>query len=208
MTQQRRLSRPVRTPLLPPPSRNLTPLSSPRPLDANNVQNLLLWRCSIPGKEGTDWSGANYPVALEFTEDYPSKPPVARFDRDFFHPNVFPSGKVCLSILNEESGWRPSITIKQILVGIQELLSAPNEADPAQEQAYHVFTTRRASVRLDLSISARPSLHLHPSVHLRRSIYSFSIPPSISLQSRRLSETGAGAGGAVQAGGGWGMRQG
>lgn len=28
-------------------------------------------------------------------------------------PNVYPSGKVCLSILNDEKGWRPGITIKQ-----------------------------------------------------------------------------------------------
>lgn len=49
-----------------------------------------------------------------------------RFEKDFFHPNIFPSGKVCLSILNEEKDWKPSITIKQVLLGIQELLSNPN----------------------------------------------------------------------------------
>jgi hypothetical protein len=37
----------------------------------------------------------------------------------FFHPNIYPSGTVCLSILNEDEGWRPSITVKQILLGIQ-----------------------------------------------------------------------------------------
>ena len=34
-----------------------------------------------------------------------------------------PSGKVCLSILNEEKSWKPSITVKQILVGVQELMA-------------------------------------------------------------------------------------
>ena len=28
--------------------------------------------------------------------------------------NVYPSGKVCLSIINDEVGWKPSITIKQV----------------------------------------------------------------------------------------------
>jgi ubiquitin-conjugating enzyme E2 I len=42
-----------------------------------------------------------------------------KFPKDFFHPNIYPSGTVCLSILNEDEGWRPSITIKQILTGIQ-----------------------------------------------------------------------------------------
>jgi len=27
---------------------------------------------------------------------------------------VYPSGKICLSIINEEAGWKPSITIKQV----------------------------------------------------------------------------------------------
>jgi ubiquitin-conjugating enzyme E2 I len=71
-----------------------------------------------------------------------------KFKPNFFHPNVYPSGTVCLSILNEVSlplghhaclcfevfcvgsflvtfedmqdeGWRPSITVKNILTGIQ-----------------------------------------------------------------------------------------
>ena len=27
----------------------------------------------------------------------------------FFHPNVYPTGSICLSILNEEKGWKASI---------------------------------------------------------------------------------------------------
>jgi ubiquitin-conjugating enzyme E2 I len=41
-----------------------------------------------------------------------------------FHPNVFSNGRVCLSLLNED--WTPSITIKSLLVGLQELLCNPN----------------------------------------------------------------------------------
>lgn len=36
-------------------------------------------------------------------------------------------------------GWRPAITVKQILVGIQDLLDQPNPADPAQTEGYHMF---------------------------------------------------------------------
>lgn len=35
------------------------------------------------------------------------------------HHHWASAGTVCLSILNEDEGWRPSITIKQILLGIQ-----------------------------------------------------------------------------------------
>lgn len=106
---------------------------------ADGALNLMVWQCTLPGKVGTDWEGGFYPVAIHFTEDYPSKPPKCKFPQGFFHPNVYPSGTVCLSILNEDSGWRPAITVKQILVGIQELLDAPNPADPAQTEAYQLF---------------------------------------------------------------------
>ena len=66
------------------------------------------------------------PWRWEFTEDYPSKPPKVSFPQGFFHPNIYPSGKVCLSILNEEKSWKPSITVKQILVGVQELMAWPD----------------------------------------------------------------------------------
>jgi hypothetical protein len=39
--------------------------------------------------------------------------------RGFFHPNVFPCGTVCLSILNDEYDWQPGISVQQILSGIQ-----------------------------------------------------------------------------------------
>ncbi len=33
------------------------------------------WKCHIPGKQGTDWEGGFFPLTMEFTEDYPTKPP-------------------------------------------------------------------------------------------------------------------------------------
>jgi ubiquitin-protein ligase len=51
----------------------------------------------------TDWEGGYFPLTLNFSEDYPSKPPKCKFPPGFFHPNVYPSGTVCLSILNEDS---------------------------------------------------------------------------------------------------------
>jgi len=53
---------------------------------------------------------------------------------------VYPSGTVCLSILNEDEGWMPSITVKQILQGIQDLLTDPNPNSPAQTEAYVDYT--------------------------------------------------------------------
>jgi len=101
--------------------------------------DLMVWKCIIPGKKDTDWDGGYLPITLYFSEDYPSKPPKCKFPPNFFHPNVYPSGTVCLSILNEDTGWRPAITVKQILLGIQELLNEPNPNDPAQTDAYQLY---------------------------------------------------------------------
>jgi ubiquitin-conjugating enzyme E2 I len=46
--------------------------------------------------------------------------------------------------LNEDEGWRPSITVKQLLLGIQELLSDPNPQSPAQSDAYVMYVQKRA----------------------------------------------------------------
>jgi len=80
---------------------------------------------------------------MEFSEDYPAKPPKCQFPANFFHPNVYPSGTVCLSILNEEKDWRPTITIAQLLLGIQDLLDSPNENDPAQAEPYKLYKENR-----------------------------------------------------------------
>lgn len=76
--------------------------------------------------QGSLWEGGEYCLTMEFSEEYPSKPPKCKFLPVLFHPNVYPSGTVCLSILNEDEDWKPSITIKQILLGIQvQLLTCP-----------------------------------------------------------------------------------
>lgn len=109
--------------------------------------DLMTWRCILPGKKDTLWEGGFFPLTMHFTEDFPSKPPKCKFPANFFHPNVYPSGTVCLSILNEDTGWRPAITVKQILLGVQELLDEPNANDPAQTEAYTLFVQDKESYK-------------------------------------------------------------
>ncbi len=97
--------------------------------------NLMQWECGIPGKKGTPWEGGTYTLTVVFSDDFPSKPPTCKFVPVLFHPNVYPSGTVCLSILSEK-GWRPAITIKQVLLGIQDLLENHNLKDPAQREPF------------------------------------------------------------------------
>ena len=80
---------------------------------------------------------------MKFKDDYPNSAPKCQFDPPLYHPNVYPSGTVCLSILDDEKDWRPSITVRQILLGIQELLDSPNPRDPAQAEAYTAYMNNR-----------------------------------------------------------------
>ncbi|PWN30408.1 ubiquitin-conjugating enzyme [Jaminaea rosea] len=117
-----------------------------RPTKAEDgSMNLMKWEAGIPGKAGSLWEGGMYKLTLDFPEEFPTKPPKCKFTPPLFHPNVYPSGTVCLSILDEDKNWRASINVKQILLGIQDLLTEPNNADPAQAPAYHLFQTDKAA---------------------------------------------------------------
>ena len=106
--------------------------------------DMMTWETGIPGKDNTDWAGGVYRVDMHFNSDYPSKPPKCKFVPPLFHPNIYPSGTICLSILSDEppeGTWRPAITVKQILLGVQDLLNNPNPDSPAQREAYEIFQT-------------------------------------------------------------------
>ncbi|EEC48108.1 predicted protein [Phaeodactylum tricornutum CCAP 1055/1] len=117
--------------------------------------DMFTWEAGIPGKSGTDWEGGLFKVRMEFSEEYPSRPPKCKFFPPLFHPNVYPSGTICLSILNEEEGWRPAITIKQVLTGIQDLLDDPNPDSPAQSEAINLFLSNKAEYKRRVKIEAR-----------------------------------------------------
>ncbi|KAF1820305.1 ubiquitin-conjugating enzyme [Dissoconium aciculare CBS 342.82] len=113
--------------------------------DAKGGLDLKKWDCAVPGKEKTMWEGGLFKLEVTFPDEYPTKPPKCKFVPPLFHPNVYPSGTVCLSILNEEEGWKPAITIKEILLGIQFLLDEVNPDSPAQADAYNLYKKDRVA---------------------------------------------------------------
>ena len=54
------------------------------PLDSN----VMVWQAVIFGPDETPWEGGTFKLILEFTEDYPNKPPSVKFTTKMFHPNV------------------------------------------------------------------------------------------------------------------------
>ncbi|XP_046852759.1 SUMO-conjugating enzyme ubc9-like isoform X2 [Xenia sp. Carnegie-2017] len=107
--------------------------------DEGGILDLLHWKCAIPGMDKTPWAGGSYKLTVNFPNDYPYSPPKCKFCPPIFHPNVFPSGTVSLSLIDKEHGWKPQTTLKEVLVGIQLLLSDPNFDNPAQAEASAVY---------------------------------------------------------------------
>lgn len=61
------------------------------------------------------WSKQSVNISLGFACNFFFLSPSGKFEPPLFHPNVYPSGTVCLSILEEDKDWRPAITIKQVI---------------------------------------------------------------------------------------------
>ena len=89
---------------------------------------------------------------MTFDKDYPSTAPIVKFVPILWHMNVWADGRICLNLLNAADGtwhgqWSPSITIKQILLAIQELLDNPSACRAAlPRRASSGALPRRASL--------------------------------------------------------------
>lgn len=79
--------------------------------------NIMLWNAIIFGPDDTPWDGGTFRLTLQFTEDYPNKPPTVRFISKMFHPNIYADGSICLDILQNQ--WSPIYDVAAILTSIQ-----------------------------------------------------------------------------------------
>uniref|UniRef100_A0A8C4LZJ0 Ubiquitin conjugating enzyme E2 A n=1 Tax=Equus asinus TaxID=9793 RepID=A0A8C4LZJ0_EQUAS len=82
-------------------------------------------------------SRGTFKLTIEFTEEYPNKPPTVRFVSKMFHPNVYADGSICLDIL--QNRWSPTYDVSSILTSIQSLLDEPNPNSPANSQAAQLY---------------------------------------------------------------------
>lgn len=119
-----------------------------RPKTIENSTNMMIWDCGILGKPGGLWEGIIHTLTLTFPKDYPSKPPKCVFYPVLPHPNVYPSGTICLGMLGDD--WKSTYTIKDILLDIQDLLDDPSPNDPAQNIPYRLFITNKRKYKQNI----------------------------------------------------------
>ncbi|XP_037564564.2 ubiquitin-conjugating enzyme E2 Z [Dermacentor silvarum] len=92
--------------------------------------NLTKIHALVVGPSDTPYDGGLFYFFLKCPSTYPVEPPKVRImttdaGRVEFNPNLYASGKVCLSILGTWIGppWTPAQTIESVLVSIQSLLN-------------------------------------------------------------------------------------
>ena len=116
--------------------------------------NLFVWEALIAGPPSTPYAGGLFPAILNFPPDYPLSPPTMKFQCEVFHPNVYPNGEVCISILHPpgddpnhyESAserWSPIQSTEMILISVMSMLAEPNDESPANVEAAKMWRERR-----------------------------------------------------------------
>eukprot|EP00179_Madagascaria_erythrocladioides_P019236 CAMPEP_0198333140 /NCGR_PEP_ID=MMETSP1450-20131203/18758_1 /TAXON_ID=753684 ORGANISM="Madagascaria erythrocladiodes, Strain CCMP3234" /NCGR_SAMPLE_ID=MMETSP1450 /ASSEMBLY_ACC=CAM_ASM_001115 /LENGTH=357 /DNA_ID=CAMNT_0044037645 /DNA_START=55 /DNA_END=1124 /DNA_ORIENTATION=- len=104
------------------------------------------WLVYIEGAKGTMYEGGVFKLRMTFPETYPMEPPKLVFLSEFWHPNVYTDGTVCMSILHKpgndpmsgerpEERWLPTQTVNTVLLSLISMLDEPNFSSPANVDA-------------------------------------------------------------------------
>ncbi|RKP08004.1 ubiquitin-conjugating enzyme/RWD-like protein [Thamnocephalis sphaerospora] len=104
------------------------------------------WSIMIMGPPDTLYEGGIFRAIMQFPVTYPMEPPTLTFKSEMWHPNVYPTGEVCISILHppgedkwgyEQASerWLPVHTVETILISVISMLSSPNFESPANIEA-------------------------------------------------------------------------
>lgn len=113
-------------------------------------QQYNLWDVFIKGSDDSLYENTVMHAQLRFPFDYPIQPPKMKFLTSMFHPNIYPDGKVCISILHvadddptsyekADEKWTPVQSIRTIVLSVTSLLNEPNCNSPANVDASKLF---------------------------------------------------------------------
>lgn len=93
---------------------------------------------------------------MSFPSNYPMSPPSFKFLRPIYHPNIYPDGKICISILHPpgedvmsgESAterWTSVQSVESVLRSILLLLDDPEVSSPANVDAGILYRNDRGA---------------------------------------------------------------
>lgn len=122
---------------------------------AHDEEDLLKGRALIIGPPNTPYEGGYFLFRFQFPTNYPHQPPVVTYctndGKTRFNPNLYRSGKVCLSVLNTWKGpqWTGCQTISSILLAIcgTVLTDKPLLNEPGVDEMFYEFATYHEIIR-------------------------------------------------------------
>ena len=105
---------------------------------------------------------------MTFPQDYPNKPPDVKFKSEIWHPNVYPDGRVCISILHDAGmiPWGTSVPANggrranggdDYVVHHIDALSSPNDESPANIDAAKMWRDDYAGFKKRVARCVRKS---------------------------------------------------
>ncbi|TQS33258.1 hypothetical protein Golomagni_06404 [Golovinomyces magnicellulatus] len=153
--------------------------------------NIFKWSISlIVVNPESVFDGAYLKAEMGFTDKYPYAPPTFKFLQSIYHPNIYPDGKVCISILHaagedEQSGelacerWSSIQSVESVLRSILLLLDDPEITSPANVDASVMYRDDRAAYREKASETVRISQKSIPEGFIMPETLSDAPPPQI-----------------------------
>ncbi|NXB46556.1 UBE2S enzyme, partial [Leucopsar rothschildi] len=116
--------------------------------------------------EGTPYAGGLFRMKLVLGKDFPASPPKGFFLTKIFHPNVGPSGEICVNVLKRD--WRAELGLRHVLLTIRCLLIQPNPESALNEEAARLLledferSAARARLLTDTHARGPPRSAPHP----------------------------------------------
>ncbi|KAG3285057.1 ubiquitin conjugating enzyme E2 L6 [Ictidomys tridecemlineatus] len=90
--------------------------------------NVLVWHALLLPHQ-PPYNLKAFHLRIDFSKEYPFKPPTVKFTTKIYHPNVSESGEVCVPLLSKEN-WNPYIKVCQVLEALNMLVDKPNPREP------------------------------------------------------------------------------
>ncbi|TYJ58515.1 hypothetical protein B9479_000723 [Cryptococcus floricola] len=124
--------------------------------------NIELWKLVMLGPPGSPYEKGRFNVNVDFSKDFPFKPPVIKFQTRVYHPNIDDDGSICIGLLKTEQ-WKPAtrmeigvlasldsllcllliLYVNTVLSSVYNLLNEPNPDDPLIASIAEQYRTDR-----------------------------------------------------------------
>ncbi|KAJ3038729.1 hypothetical protein HDV00_000389 [Rhizophlyctis rosea] len=108
--------------------------------------DLLRWQGQLIGPADTPYAKGVFKIDIEFSTDYPFKPPKVKFATKIYHPNIDDDGSICVGLLKTEV-WKPATKLVDVLAALVNLLQFPNPDDALQPSIAEIYNTDPAKFK-------------------------------------------------------------